>query len=136
MTNWLPATLISLFSFGLWGLFTKLATIYIDSKSAILYQVFGMLLVGIVMAIFFPFKPTVNLKGLSFAMLTGLTYGIGCLFYFIAIDKGKLITVSTLTALYPLITIILSYFIFKETMTPLQWVGILCALLAIFLLNA
>jgi hypothetical protein len=39
--NWGTATFISLCSFGLWGLFTKLSVIHIDSKSALIFQTLG-----------------------------------------------------------------------------------------------
>src|SRR5437016_5405246 len=109
MIQWLPAALFSLFSFGVWCLFTKLAIVYVDSKSALVFQTIGVVIVGIITLGLLNFKPATDMKGLGFGILTGIAYGIGCLFYFIAADKGKIITVVTLTALYPLITILLSY---------------------------
>jgi transporter family protein len=75
-----------------------------------------------------------NVKGLSYGLLTGIAYGIGCLFYFIAADKGKITTVVTLTALYPLVTILLSYLVLKEGISLKQCLGIVFALIAIFLM--
>ena len=94
MTQWLPAALAALMFFGLWGFFSKLAIIYIDSKSALIYQSIGVFIIGIITLSLLDFKPAGDMKGLSFGILTGLAYGIGCLFYFIAADKGKLITLS------------------------------------------
>jgi len=135
MTEWLPSALLALFSFGLWGLFTKFAIIHIDSKSALVFQSLGVLLVGFFTLTLLNFKPATDMKGLSFGLLTGIAYGIGCLFYFIAVDKGKVMTVVTLTALYPLVTIIFSYFLFRETISLKQFLGIACALAAIFLMS-
>ena len=134
MTSWLPAALLALFSFGLWGFFTKMAIVYIDSKSALIYQTAGVLLIGLVTLCMMDFKPSGDLKGLSFGILTGLAYGIGCFFYFIAADKGKVITVVTLTALYPVITIILSYYCCGRYPIK-QFLGIF-ALVAIYLLSS
>ncbi|RDI45176.1 EamA family transporter [Aquicella lusitana] len=135
MTQWLPAALLALFSFGLWGLFTKLAIVYIDSKSALVFQTVGVLVVGLVTLGMLNFKPTTDMKGLSFGLLTGLAYGVGCLFYFIAADRGKIITVVTLTALYPLVTIVLSYLFLREAVNLKQCLGILFALVAIYLMS-
>jgi bacterial/archaeal transporter family protein len=135
MTQWLPAALLSLFSFGIWGLFTKLAIVHIDSKSALVYQTIGVFIIGLVTISFLNFKLATNVKGSSYALITGLAYGIGCLFYFVAADKGKIITVVTLTALYPLVTILLSYFILREAISIKQCLGIVLALLSIFLLS-
>jgi len=135
MTNWFPATLISLFSFGLWGLFTKLSVIRIDSKSALIYQTIGVVIVGIITLSMLSFKPATDTKGFFYAILTGITYAIGCWFYFIAASKGKIITVVTLTALYPLITILLAYLLLKETVNIKQGLGIILALIAILLMS-
>ena len=136
MTAWLPASIFALFSFGVWGLFTKLAITHIDSKSALIFQSIGVLMVGLVTLSLIHFKPSTDFKGLSFGLLTGIAYGVGCFFYFMAADKGKLITVVTLTALYPLVTIILSFLILKEPITLKQMLGILTAMAAIYLLSS
>src|SRR3990167_7138027 len=135
MTSWLPATLLSLLSFGLWGLFTKLAVVHIDSKSALIYQTLGVIVIGVITLSMANFKPATDAKGLMYAVLTGAAYGVGCLFYFVAASKGKIITVVTLTALYPLITILLAYWFLKETVSLHQWIGILLAILAILLMS-
>jgi bacterial/archaeal transporter family protein len=134
MIEWLPAALLALFSFGVWGLFTKLAIVYIDSKSALVFQTVGVLMVGLITLGLIKFRPETDIKGLTYGLLTGIAYGIGCLFYFIAADKGKIMTVVTLTALYPLVTIILSYLLLKEGINLKQCCGIACALIAIYLM--
>lgn len=135
MTSWLFPALAALMSFGLWGLFTKLAINHIDSKSAIVFQTVGVLIVGLITLCLLKFKPATDMKGLGFGLLTGIAYGIGCLFYFVAVDKGKVITVVTLTALYPLITIILSYFLLREGVNLKQCCGIMLALASIYLMS-
>lgn len=135
MINWFPATVFALISFGFWGLFTKLAVVHIDSKSAMIYQTLGVVVIGVILLSMMNFKPATDTKGLLYGVLTGAAYGIGCLFYFIAASKGKLITVVTLTALYPLVTILLSYILLKETVTLTQCSGIFLAVVAIVLMS-
>jgi len=136
MTSWLPATLISLLSFGLWGLFTKLTVLHIDSKSALIFQTVGVLIIGIITLSMLNFKPATDSKGLFYAVLTGAAYGVGCLFYFIAASKGKIITVVTLTALYPIVTILLAYVLLKEGVSIKQWLGVILAMVAIVLMSS
>lgn len=133
--NWFVASLFSLFSFGLWGFFTKLSVEHIDAKSALIYQTGGVLLIGLVTLYFINFKPATEVRGISYGVLTGLAYGIGCLFYFIAASKGKITTVVTLTALYPVVTIILSFIFLKEIITLKQLLGICLAFVAIMLMS-
>ena len=133
--NWIPAAFISLSSFGLWGLFTKLSVTHIDSKSALIYQTVGVMIIGAFLLYEMNFKVGTNFKGASYAIITGLAYGIGCLFYFIAASKGKIITVVTLTALYPFITIVLSYLLLKENINLKQCAGIVLAFFSMFLMT-
>lgn len=135
MTQWLPAAIFSLLSFGLWGFFSKLTITYIDSRSALVFQAIGVLVIGFITLALLQFKPATDIKGISYGILTGLAYGVGCLFYFIAADRGKLITVVTLTALYPLITILLSYLLLREGINVKQCLGIILAMAAIYLMS-
>ena len=134
MKQWLPAALVALFSFGLWGFFSKLTLFYVDSKSALIFQTLGVMLIGLITLALLDFKPATDIKGISYGLLTGIAYGVGCLFYLIAADRGKVTTVVTLTALYPLVAIVLSYALLKETISYKQYAGIGCALIAIYLM--
>lgn len=131
---WFPAAIVSLLCFGLWGFFSKLTINYIDARSALFYQSIGVAAIGFVALILLDFKPASTPKGISFGFLTGVAYGIGCLFYFIAADRGKVTTVVTMTALYPLITIFLAYVLLHEAISLRQGLGIFFALVAIYLL--
>lgn len=135
MNNWFPAALVSLLSFGLWGLFSKLAVIHIDSKSALLYQTIGVIAIGVITLSMMKFKPEINSKGFGYAILTGAAYAIGCWFYFIAASKGKIVNVVTMTALYPLVTIFLACILLKEIVTIKQWIGVCLALAAIVMMS-
>jgi transporter family protein len=133
--NWLSAAFLALFSFGIWGFFTKMAVLHIDSKSALIYQTAGVMVVGVITLGFMNFKPATDIRGISYATITGIAYGIGCLFYFIAASKGKIITVVTLTALYPLIAILLAYWLLNEMVSIKQCLGIARAFVAILLMS-
>lgn len=133
--TWFPAALISLLCFGLWGFFTKVALTYIDPKSALVYQVIGIICIGFLTLSLLNFKPAADMKGISFAVLSGIATGIGSLLYLVAADKGKVTTVVTMTALYPLITIFLAYLILHEAINFKQGAGIVLALAAIYLLS-
>lgn len=135
MSTWLPAALLSLLSFGFWGFSTKLSMLYIDSRSALIYQTVGVAIVGVITLSLMNFKPATDFKGLGFAILTGACYAVGCFFYFVAADKGKINTVVTLTALYPFITIALGYWFLKESISGRQCLGIVLAFVAIVLMS-
>lgn len=76
-----------------------------------------------------------NPKGILFSILAGLLGGTGVIFFYFAMKSGKSALVVTLTALYPLITLFLSYFFLKEQATIKQLLGIFFALIAIVFLS-
>jgi bacterial/archaeal transporter family protein len=135
MSNWIAPAILALFCFGLWGLFTKLSILFVDSKSALVYQSMGVFMVGLIMFGAIDFKPASDLKGLGFAIATGVAYCIGCFFFLVAANKGRIETVVTLTALYPAVTMILSYIILREALNLKPCLGIGLALVAIYLMS-
>lgn len=133
MTPWITASLIALGNFGLWGLFTKLAVNHIDAKSAFFYQTIGAAVVGLLGLYIIGLKPMVDTRGIIFGLLTGAAYSLGCLFFFFAASRGNIVTVVTLTALYPIVTIILSFLFFHDVITMRQSLGVILAVTAMYL---
>ena len=134
--NWFVFALIALVLWGFWGFFPKLATGYLNPRSVLIYEVVGVLIVALVVLYTMGFKPETNTKGIVFGVLAGIAGLLGTLFFLFAISKGKASVVVTMTALYPIITIFLSFFVLNETITVKQGIGMIFALLAIVLLTA
>ena len=136
MQSWFLWTILSLVTFGFWGFFPKLAVQYINPQSALIYQVLGGVLVGIVVMAMVGFKPETHRLGILFALLTGITGVLGTLFYYSAASRGQISVVVSLTALYPLITILLAVIFLHETLNLKQIIGLGFAIGAIVLLAA
>lgn len=132
--NWLLSALFALIIYGFWGFFPKLAVSYISPRSALVYEVGGALLVGLFILFLIDFQPETNPKGILFAMLTGIAGMAGTFFFFSAAQKGKISVVVCLTAIYPLITVILAVLFLKEPLTVKQFFGMVLAIGAIILL--
>lgn len=130
MENWLIFSFITLVIWGVYGIFPKLATNYIDPKSVLIFQVIGSAIIAIILLATMNFKPEINSKGIMFAVLAGLITSFGTIFFFYALAKGKASVVVTITALYPIVTIILASIFLKETITLKQGIGMLFAVLA------
>ncbi|MCF8038958.1 MAG: EamA family transporter [Desulfohalobiaceae bacterium] len=135
MYLWILNALIILVLWGLWAFLPKLATQYIDPKSALLFQCLGSLLLGILMLFMLNFKPQFHPKGFMYGTLTGIFGFGGMLFYLYAVSKGKVSTLSTITALYPALVIVLAFLILKEPISLKNAIGFVFALLAIVLLT-
>lgn len=134
MTNWFFFSLLCLISWGLWGFLSKLATNHLDFRSIFIYSVSGSMIVGL-LTFLFGNTPGVHPRGTSLGILAGMLGSLGAIFFFSALSKGKASIVVTMTALYPIITILLSSIILREQITLKQSMGMLFAILAIILLS-
>lgn len=135
MENWFYLGLIALVLWGVWGFFPKLATQYIDAKSVLIFQVVGSIAISLLILITLRFRPEAHPKGIAFAFLTGISGTIGFLFFLYSISRGKASVVVTMTALYPLVTILLSFLILKESITLRQGIGLIFAIIAMLLFS-
>jgi transporter family protein len=136
MHSWLPPTLTGLVLFGLWGFFPKLTVAYLDAKSALVYQTIGSVLVGLLVLFSLKMQPAFNLRGMIFAILTGIAGVSGTLCFFAAASRGRISLVVSVTALYPMITIILAAIFLREPITARQVTGMASALVAIWLMSS
>lgn len=136
MDNWLTTAFIAFVLFGLWGFFPKLAVQYISPGSAIIYEVAGTIVVGLLALKIVDFRPDVHPRGILFAVLTGVTGMLGTLFFFYSVRTGKASIVASLTALYPLITITLAHFFLREPISARQVVAIILAMASLVLFAA
>jgi len=134
INSWLIFAILAMLVWGFWGFFPKLATNYLSPKSVLVDEVIGAIIVGMAVLFLVKFKPEVNARGITFAILTGIAGTLGALFFIFAVSSGKTSVVVTTTALYPLITIILAFLILKEPITVKQGIGMIFAFAAIMLL--
>jgi len=133
MDNWLLPAMVALLIYGLWGFFPKLAVTYMQPTSALIYEIAGAMLVGLISLFLVGFEPETHPKGILFAVLTGIAGMLGTLFYFAAASRGKISVVVSMTALYPLITILLAAIFLREPITLKQIFGMIFAMIAILL---
>ncbi|MCX7596633.1 MAG: EamA family transporter, partial [Fischerella sp.] len=70
--NWFFYAILSLFLYGLWGLFSKLATNYINPESALIYDIIGAVLVGLIFLIPNNWQWRGDIRGVFYAILTGV----------------------------------------------------------------
>lgn len=134
MKVWYVYTALTVLTWGLWGIFSKLAANYAKPKQALLFQTVGVLAFAIVVLFMEKFHFEWSAAGFGWAALGGFFAFVGFLTFFAALDQGKASTVVTLSALYPLVTIVLSIAFLHERLTMRQGIGIVLALLASALL--
>jgi transporter family protein len=131
---WYVYAVLTVVTWGLWGVFSKLASNHAKPRQALLFQTAGVLAFAVVVLVIERFKIEWNLAGFSWAALGGFLAFVGFLTFFAALEQGKASTVVTLSALYPLVTILVSIVFLHEKLSARQGIGIVLALIASVLL--
>jgi len=133
---WLWYSAITVLAWGVVGLLQKLSTNYISAESSLIWLVVGFLLLE---PLLYPGSALFHYSGwnLIWALLSGVLNALGAWALFAALKSGgKASIVAPLTALYPLVVMMLVPFVLHESITRLQVVGVVCALIAVVLLSA
>lgn len=133
--NWLILSLVTMVCWGVWSLLTKVAFDYFNW-----YQVFiPTSLVSILtsLLLYFHFRPAVNIHspGFFYAIFAGVASSIAVVAFYMALSGGKASIIVPLTALYPVVTIVLSRLLLHERTTLPQSLGIALAIIAILLIS-
>lgn len=133
--NWLISGLIAMVCWGIWGLFMKLASKYYSWNQ--IFIVTSIVTVIASLTVFLFFRPAVNVHspGFSFALLAGLVGSVALVAFNYAIEGGKSIIIVPLSALYPVVTIILSFLVLHEEISLLKAIGITLGLVSILLVS-
>ncbi len=136
LAPWFWFVAITLLSWGVVGLLQKLSTNHVSAESSLIWLVVGFLLLQPVL---YPGKSLFGYSGwnLTWALLSGALNALGAWALFAALKNGgKASIVAPLTALYPLVVILLVPFVLHESITRLQALGLTCSLIAVVCLSA
>lgn len=135
MNGWFFYACIAIICWGVVGLLQKLGTNRISSRSLLVWLLAGFALLlpwlwqggGVLQ---------MNKQDAAIGLLGGVTNGLGSWFLFLTLEKGAKASIAVpLTALYPLVTIIFASLFLAESLTALQWVGIVLAMIAAAMLS-
>ena len=135
MKEWILPTAGAFICWGIWGFLPKITVKYIDPRSAAVYGVLGGIIVAIIILILLKFRIEANPIGISSAVATGLLGSLGALLFLYAVNKGPVSLIVTLSALYPVLTILLAVLFLGETVSMRQGLGIILAFAAIGLIS-
>jgi transporter family protein len=130
MPPWIFYSCIVIAFWGVVGLFQKLGTNRVSARSLLVWLTLGyLLLVPILLALW-------GMSGLNrltvlIGVLGGFTNGLGAWYLFASLEAGAKASIAVpLTALNPLVTIILALGFLRERLTVVQWGAITAALIA------
>ena len=135
MEPWLLYVTVTFILWGVGGILSKLAVNYVGPESSFIYQVMGALIVGMAAYAFLGFRMGMDARGAFWGISYGALAMLGGLFYLLAVNKGSVSIVTTISGLYPVVTIVLALLLFREPVTLKQGFGMLMALAAIALMS-
>jgi transporter family protein len=113
---------------GLWGFFGKLAlqngmaptTMFLAEVLTSAVCTVPLVVVLLRNHSLSPWPPSWNV----FGVLSGAGLALGLLCYYVALEKTQASLLVPLTAVYPVVSVLLSYAVLHERLSLLQWVGV------------
>lgn len=137
----LSLTALTILMWGFWGFFGKLA---LDRRMSPLTVFLAEILVSAACAVPLLFLLRRGQGGGAaaaeyapwnvFGLLSGAGLALGLLFYYLALEKAQASVIVPLTAVYPVVSVLLSYFVLGERLRLVQWLGVLLVVLGVVLL--
>lgn len=129
--RWFWYSMLCVLSWGGWALFSKLGSREIPPETMQFLFTVGTLPVCIALLVGQKFKLEKSPKGISYGVLNGILAGVGSLTLFAAYHTGSNTSlVTSATALYPVVTVLLAVTILREPFRLIQVVGLIFATIA------
>lgn len=134
MKPWVLYSFLTLLCWGLWGVFSKLASNYTRPRQTLLFQAVGVVVFAVTVLFMERLQIQHSPIGFGWSVAAGFINFAGFLAFFAAIEKGKVSTIIALSSLYPVVTIALSMLLLHEKVTRREGLGIALAIAAGWLL--
>jgi len=133
--TWLEFSLMATGLWGFWGFLSKVATLQLPTTAVFLFSIVGYAAVAAYLAATGGLTVAWHPGGLAAALGAGICMAFGLLCFVKALAEGPAAgVVVPLTALYPLVTVILSWTLLREDFSLRQLAGVVLALPAVWLL--
>jgi len=136
MPKWLLHTLLTVLFWGAWGAVSRVLGDSLPGAQSQVISTLGLLPILLVLMLSGHFRAD-SVRGCALAFVAGLVGSLGNIAFYGLMSLGeKAVAIVPLTALYPLVTVVLAVALIKERMNRIQIAGIVLALVAMYLFNA
>jgi len=134
--RFLILSIVVIILWGIWAFLFKAGVEQIGIKEALIWNNSIAIVISILVITFLLPQTTLRIHKGAFYVMIATAFGItGSIIWYIVLEKEKASLIVPFTALYPLITVVLSAVFLKEKITVANWIGIILALIAGFLLS-
>jgi|SRR5579885_3364534 len=127
--------IISILGWGVGSLFYKAANSSIHPIMVSTIVTLVYIVITPIPFFFMSFDKTLNITGVWTAVVGGLLMCAGSMGYFYALRTGEAGEITTITALYPALTLVLSCLFMGETMNIRKAIGVLLACASFYILS-
>jgi transporter family protein len=135
MTGWLWLALIAVVLWGVVGLLQKVTTNHISADAVLIWDRIGYVVVLPFLLIGFRLSQ-LGTRDIVIGTLDGVANSLGALCLYKSLQSGAQASIAVpLTALYPLITVVLAVAFLGERLDRLHWFGVILALVASVLMS-
>ncbi len=135
MERWVILAIIATTMWGLGSFFGKIALMRDIPYRVYFFEGVGTITVLTSLIIFKRQEIFTDFTVNPYALLMGLTWGIGTIIFIVALQPAKLSALVPLTAVYPAVTVILGVLILHERLDLREILGILFAIVTVVLLS-
>jgi transporter family protein len=133
--HWLGFSLLALGLWGVWGFLGKVSSQSLPASVVYLLTISGHLVVVAFILVEGLGPVSWQPWAVGAALGSGLAMAVALLFFLEALARGPALVVVPLTALYPAVTVLLSWIFLREALTLRHLVGLALALAAVWLLS-
>jgi uncharacterized membrane protein len=126
--KWFWYSILCMVCWGCWAILAKLGSYEIPAKASQFVFAWGTLPVAVVLLARRRFKLEKNAKGIFYGLANGVLATIGSWALFVAYRTGgNTSVIIAVTAMYPLLTVVLALLVLRERLTMLRVVGLVFA---------
>jgi uncharacterized membrane protein len=134
--RWFWYAVLAIFSWAGWVFSAKFGSDQLPPNTEQFMAAFGFLLLGLVVFASMRFRIERSRKGLVYGVCCGVLLASGAIASFAAYRTGaNTAVVTTLTAMYPMVTVVLAVLILRERLNRYQSLGILFAIAAMVIFS-
>jgi bacterial/archaeal transporter family protein len=135
-SRWFWYSTLCVLCWGGWALLSKLGSREIPPETMQFLFTIGTIPVGLALFLIRRGKMEKSPRGITYGLLNGVLSGVGGFALFAAYHtNGNTTVITAVTALYPMITVVLAVTILRERFGLMQVVGLLFAAIAIVIFS-
>jgi transporter family protein len=131
--NWIAYLLLTIVSWGIWMFVPKIALQTISIESALIWEIWGGLLLGLVLFGFVHLD--FHVVGTACALVAGFCSYLGVYCYMKVLQQNPVGLTASIAGLYPVVAVVLGALILRESASLRRIVGIILAMIAIYLMS-